>query len=175
VIALALLLSALPSAAGATGCDEAAQAAPRVASDHQLRTAVLCLVNRIRERHRIPALEFSPALRRSATLHSKSMVSSGSLSHYGPRGSTPATRVIRSGYLSNTSVLRVAENIAAGMGRSFGSPIAVVRGWMRSPSHRQNVLDAGLRDFGAGIARGDPFGRRSNAATYTLDLAARHP
>jgi len=146
---------------------------PGGATRHQLRTSVLCLVNMAREKHGISPLDFSPKLRRSATAHSRSMVRSGSLSHYGPRGSTPMTRIARTGYLARAGSFRLAENIGAGKGRSYGSPRAIVQGWMRSPGHRGNILDAGLRDFGVGIARGDPDGTRSNAATYTLDLAAR--
>jgi uncharacterized protein YkwD len=146
---------------------------PRVATPHQLRTSVLCLVNLARERHGISRLEFSRKLRRSATIHSRSMVRNGRLSHYGPRGSTPMTRIASTGYLARAGSFRLAENIGAGEGRSYGSPRAIVRRWMHSASHRRNILDASLRDFGVGIARGNPDGTSSNAATYTLDLAAR--
>jgi uncharacterized protein YkwD len=146
---------------------------PRAASDHELRTSILCLVNQARQHRGIAPLQFNPALRRSATAHSRSMVRSGSLTHYGPNGSTLESRIARSGYFARAAYYRVAENIAAGPGRHRGSPRAIVRGWMRSPGHRQNILDPGLHDFGAGVARGDPLGSGSNAATYTLDFGAR--
>jgi uncharacterized protein YkwD len=174
LVALALSPGAAPGdAAAAPRCGRVAQA-PRAATDHQLRTSVLCLVNLARERRDIPLLEFSLELRRSASAHSKSMVSAGILSHYGPGGSTLTTRIARSGYLARASQYRLAENIAAGRARRFGSPLAIVRGWMASPGHRQNILDRGLHDFGVGIARGDPLGGNGNAATYTLDFGARH-
>jgi uncharacterized protein YkwD len=170
-----LLASVMPAAAAAATprCGAAAKAPPRAATDHQLRTSVLCLVNLTRERHGIAPLAYSLALRQSATAHSKAMVSSGFLSHYGPSGSTPAIRIVRSGYLARATSYRVAENIAVGRGRGYGSPLAIVRAWMSSPNHRQNLLDPRLRDFGVGIARGRPSGGDANAATYTLDLAAR--
>ena len=146
---------------------------PGAASDHELRTSTLCLVNQIRERHGIPPLDYNLALRRSASIHSVSMVRSRSFSHYGPGGSTVTSRVARSGYLASMSSFRVAENIGAGKGRRYGSPLAIVRTWMRSSSHRQNILDRGFRDFGVGVAHGDPLGRGANAATYTLDFGAR--
>jgi uncharacterized protein YkwD len=146
---------------------------PEAATDHQLRTSVLCLVNLARERHGIPPLEFNLELRQSATAHSLSMVRSGSLTHYGPGGSTLTTRLAHSGYLASVSSYRVAENIGAGEGREYGSPIGIVKLWMNSVGHRANILDPGLHDFGVGVARGNPLASGDDAATYTLDFGAR--
>jgi uncharacterized protein YkwD len=172
LLAAAILsLGAGPDTAGALLRCGAAGAAPHKATDHQLRTSVLCLVNRARERHGIAPLAFSPALRQSATAQAGNIARSGSLSHYGPRGSDLAVRASRSGYSGS---YRLAENIAAGRGRRHGSPLAILRTWMQSDGHRQNVLDPGLRDFGVGIARGGRLGEGSdNFAVYTLDLGAR--
>jgi uncharacterized protein YkwD len=148
--------------------------APRKATNHQLRTSTLCLVNRARERRGIGRLSFSINLRRSATALSRTMVGDGIFSHYGPHGSTPLRRIAHTGYLAGASSYRVAENIAVGRGRSFGSPAAIVRQWMHSPMHRANILDGSLRDFGVGVARGNPYGGgRRDTATYTLDFGAR--
>jgi uncharacterized protein YkwD len=148
---------------------------PRKATNHQLRTSTLCLVNRARKRHGIGRLHFNVRLRRSATALSRAMVGHGIFSHYGPNGSTPLSRIARAGYFAHASSYRLAENIATGRGRSQVSPAAVVRAWLHSPEHRANILDRSLRDFGVGVARGDPFGggRRRNAVTYTLDFGAR--
>jgi len=176
-----ILLTALALSPAASHGDAAAASrcgldrqSPRAATLHQLRTSVLCLVNRARERHGMAPLHFSPALRRSATGLSKAMVRSGSFSHYGPSGSTLTSRISRSGYLARASSYRLAENIAAGQGRSSGSPQAIVRDWLQSAGHRRNIFDRGLRDFGAGVARGNPLGGSADAATYTLDFGARH-
>lgn len=148
---------------------------PRRASNHQLRTSTLCLVNRARKRHGIGRLHFNVRLRRSATALSRAMVGHGIFSHYGPNGSTPLSRIARAGYFAHASSYRLAENIATGRGRSQVSPAAVVRAWMHSSEHRANILDRSLRDFGVGVARGDPFGGGGrNAVTYTLDFGARH-
>lgn len=171
--ALALAPAASHGAAAAQPRCGSIRQAPRRATLHQLRTSVLCLVNRARERHGIAPLRFNLALRRSATALSKEMLRSGSLSHYGPRGSTLTSRVARSGYLVGASSYRLAENIGAGRGRGSGSPLAIVRDWLHSAEHRRNILDRGLRHFGAGVARGDPLGGSGNAATYTLDFGAR--
>lgn len=174
VVALAMLaMTAAPGASGEGRCGRFAQA-PRQATDHQLRTSVLCLVNLARERRGIAPLRFDRSLRDSATGHSRSMVRSSQLTHYGPSGSTLASRVARSGYLAGASSYRLAENIGAGRGRGEGSARAIVRRWMDSSEHRANILDRGLRDFGVGVVRGDPSGGgRRNAATYTLVFGTR--
>jgi len=168
VVAIGISLLASPGAAKRTPrCGDIFQS-PAWATNHQLRTSILCLVNRARARNGIRPLEFNFALRRSATGHSLSMVRSGSFSHYGPSGSTPTIRAAHAGYLAHASSYRIAENIAAGGGRQFGSPAAIVALWMHSPPHRANILDRRLRDFAVGVARS---GR--DAATYTLAFGSR--
>ena len=169
VASLGLVL--LPGTAlGGPRCGEAYRA-PAELTDHQLRTSVLCLVNRARERHGLHRLDFNLALRRSATVHSRSMVRSGSFSHYGP--GTVTSRAAQFGYLVRASGYRMAENIAAGEGSMLGSPIGVVQLWMSSPPHRANILDPSLRDFAVGVARGNVLSGGSRGATYTLVFGAR--
>jgi uncharacterized protein YkwD len=171
-VAVGLWLGAGSAAAAGDRCGRYAQP-PREGTLHQLRTSVLCLVNRVRERHGIAPLRYSADLRRSASGHSQSMVRTHTLSHFGPRGSTVLARIARTGYLSHASSYRLAENIGAGTGRRNGSPLAMIRDWVQSPQHRRNLLDRSLRDFGVGVARGDPFADSGDAATYTLDFASR--
>ncbi|MGE5282032.1 MAG: CAP domain-containing protein [Chloroflexota bacterium] len=165
-------LGALPGAASASFCGKSSHA-PAELTGHQLRTSVLCLVNAARERHGLARLHFKVPLRKAATGHSLSMVRSRLFSHYGPGGSSVTTRVAHTGYLFHASSYRLAENIAAGEGRKYGSPLGIVRLWMHSPPHRANILDPSLRDFGVGIARGDAFAGTSKGVTYTLDFGAR--
>ncbi len=170
LLVVAIGLSLLPGAAAAKRtprCGDIFQS-PAWATDHQLRTSILCLVNRARARNGIRPLEFNFALRRSATGHSQNLVRSGSFSHYGPSGSTPTIRATHAGYLAHASSYRIAENIAAGDGHQYGSPAAIVALWMHSPPHRANILDRRLRDFAVGVARSGRDG-----ATYTLAFGSR--
>jgi uncharacterized protein YkwD len=171
----AILTLVGPSAGAAAAPCDGAGSAPQAATAPQLRSAVLCLVNGARERHGLAPLDFSLELQESATAHSRSMVRSDSFSHYGPHGSTLEVRASWSGYLARASSFRLAENIAVGKGQSFGSPLAIVRDWMHSADHRENILDPGMRDLGVGVARGDPLGggEDEDAVAYTLDLGAR--
>jgi uncharacterized protein YkwD len=172
ILALVLASALSPAAASASFCGESSRA-PAQLTGHQMRTSVLCLVNAARERHGRRRLEFSRSLRGSATALSLGMVRTGTFSHYVPGVSTMIGRATRFGYLSHPFRYRVAENIAAGAGRRYGSPLAIVRSWMRSAPHRANILDPRLRDFGAGIARGDALSGAGRGATYTLDFGAR--
>ena len=61
------------------------------------------------------------------------------------------------------------ENLAWGVGPA-GSAAAIVRLWLRSPGHRENLLRPGWRRVGIGAPRGVFFGYRG-ARVVTLDFA----
>lgn len=173
LVALGALSSTAAEAQSSSPCGEAAQA-PRQASLAEMRGAMLCLVNRVREHYGIGELRVNTELRRSATGHSIDMVEHRYFSHDGPGGSTLGSRVTRVGYLARVSAYFVGENIGGGVGRGSGSPLAVFRSWMHSPPHRENILDPKFHDLGVGVARGYPDGGGAAAATYTLDLGMRN-
>lgn len=154
-------------------CAQAGEA-PGKAKLHYLRSSMLCLVDRIREHYGLEPLDYNVELRRSATGHSNDMVANDYFSHYGSGGSTIGGRVARAGYLARVNTYLIGENIGGGEGRASGSPIAVFRSWMHSPTHRANILDPSFHDFGVGVSRGYPYGGGPAAATYTLDLGTRH-
>lgn len=62
----------------------------------------------------------------------------------------------------------VAENLAAGF-----SPESVEVGWMHSPEHRRNILDAGLTEVG--IAAVWHYGRLYVVQDFAHVIAARGP
>jgi uncharacterized protein YkwD len=166
-----LVLALVPGASTAAATCGDSAAAPRQLSLHQMRSSVLCLLNRIRAHYKLHALAYNKALRTSASAHSVSMVVHGYLAHEGPGGSMDH-RISRAGYLPSGGQFVIGEDIGGGGGR-LGSPIAVVRDWMHSPPHRRNILDPSFRDAGVGVARGFPYGGGGRAATYTVDFGAR--
>jgi uncharacterized protein YkwD len=169
LLATAVLPSA-DAAAAVAPCGNST-ATPSQLTLHQMRTSVLCLMNRIRVRQGLHELTFNLDLRTSASAHSVSMVTHDYFAHEGPGGSVDS-RISRAGYLARARAFTVGENIAAGGGRD-GSPEAIVEDWMHSPPHRANILDPSYRDAGVGVARGYPFGGEAGAATYTVDFGAR--
>jgi uncharacterized protein YkwD len=66
---------------------------------------------------------------------------------------------------------RFGENLAWGTGR-LASASTIVRGWLRSPGHRANLLRPGFRRIGLGAATGTFAGRRG-ATVVTADFAGR--
>lgn len=71
--------------------------------------------------------------------------------HQGSDGSQPRDRVLRAGYLSRLT----GENIALGP----ESAEEVVAGWLDSPGHCANIMDARFRDIGVGLASGTRRGQ----------------
>jgi uncharacterized protein YkwD len=126
-----------------------------------MRAALLCLVNRQRASHRLPALHELRRLDRSAQGWTNSMVRSGSLAHAG-RGSDPAARITAAGYAWSS----IGENIATG----FPTPRAVVSVWMGSTGHCRNILAPDFTDIGIGVSPHPVAGAASGPATWTEDF-----
>lgn len=79
------------------------------------------------------------------------------LSHTGPDGSTPEDRIAATGYLERIHTIqgtveyryRIGENLARGQ----QSTDEALWGWMRSPGHRENILNPEFEETGIGIIR----------------------
>jgi uncharacterized protein YkwD len=167
----AALLSPAEAAPAPAPCGKSTES-PHQLSLHAMRTSVLCLLNRARAHYHLRPLTYNTELRTSASAHSVSMVVHGYFAHEGPGGSMDS-RISRAGYLARAGRFRLGEDIGGGQG-AYGSPLAVVKDWMHSPPHRENILDPAFRDAGVGVARGFPFGGRAAAATYTVDFGSRN-
>jgi uncharacterized protein YkwD len=126
-----------------------------------MRAAVLCLLNRQRASHHLPALHELRRLDRSAQGWTNSMVSSGSFAH-ARNGSDPAARITAAGYAWSS----IGENIATG----FPTPRAVVSAWMSSPGHCRNILAPNFTDIGIGVSPHPVGGAASGPATWTEDF-----
>jgi uncharacterized protein YkwD len=75
-----------------------------------------------------------PALERAAAEHSQDMANHSYLDHTGRDGTTPGDRVTRAGYKWRA----VGENLASGV----MTPEDVVRGWVGSPHHCENLMSS---------------------------------
>lgn len=154
----------------AAGCPKA-RTLPAKVSNRELRIAVRCLVNRRRAAHGLRGLKVSEGLRRAATGHSRAMVRHDFFSHYSLTGKSFERRIRRAGYLVGASRWQVGEVIAAGTGRR-ATPRSIVKAWMQSAGHREQILTGAYRHLGVGVADGYPgAGRRG--ATYTIDFGLR--
>jgi uncharacterized protein YkwD len=137
----------------------------------EIRDAVLCLHNEIRARHDLPLLRENFRLRRAAAGHSEDMVARGYFEHTAPGGVTMVDRILRARYARADQGWAFGENLAWGTGR-LGTPRGVMRAWMDSPGHRENVLRRAYREIGIGVVTGVPSAA-DKGATYTADFGVR--
>jgi uncharacterized protein YkwD len=105
-------------------------------------------------------LAWNGALEQAAYGHSSDMAAQDYFAHESQDGRTPADRVSATGYAWSA----IGENIAAG----YADVAAVVDGWMASPGHCANIMNAGFRELGMACAANDAS---HYGLYYTLDLA----
>lgn len=128
------------------------------ASRAALQRAVVCLVNRERHRRSLPGLRENARLNRSAQGWTNVMVTHRDFSH----GADFAARISAVGFdWSN-----VGENIATG----YATPTAVVKAWMASKGHCQNILNPMYRYVGTGVADRSIAGYSTLSGTWTQDF-----
>jgi uncharacterized protein YkwD len=124
-----------------------------------LRSAVVCLINQQRARHHLPELQPSSLLNHSAQTWTNQMVSTDQFTH----GTNFAGRITADGYEWRSA----GENIATG----YATPRGVVRGWMASTGHCQNILNPSYRNVGTGISPHAVKGWATGLGTWTQDFA----
>jgi uncharacterized protein YkwD len=136
-----------------------ANASVRTAPPPVLRDAVVCLINQDRAQHHLPPLQSSPNLNRSAQGWTNVMVSSDQFTH----GTNFAARISAAGFVWRSA----GENIATG----YATPRAVVRAWMASTGHCQNILNPTYRNVGTGVSVRPVRGWATSRGTWTQDFA----
>ena len=117
-----------------------------------IRARALELVNQSRQEHGLPPLALEDKLNRSAQAHAGDMFTRRYYNHDSPEGRTAHDRYIEAG---GSKWRMVAENIAHCSGCRPPARVGILtrlhRGWMESPSHRENILREGLTHFGFGM------------------------
>ena len=159
-------------AAAAARCPGAGERIDRDARSLRAASrALLCSVNAARRRKGLRALRANARLARAATAHSSSMVKRRYFAHVTPGGSVLTSRLRRVRYLPARRWF-VGENLATGRGR-YGTPLSILRAWLRSPPHRENLLERGFREVGLGLSPGQPVASRRRGVTYTANFGFR--
>lgn len=106
------------------------------------------LINKERRRYRLGSLGWNDKLAKIARNYSKKMAKESFFSHYDREGKSITDRVLE-GKVNGWR--KVGENLFYLQGyRDYSS--FVVKGWMRSPGHRRNILDQNYTATGIGIA-----------------------
>lgn len=113
-----------------------------------LEKRVFDLINQKRGEMNLPLMIWNDDVARVARIHSENMASHKFFSHKGLEGKMVNDRADDLGI---SKWLAIGENIA--YNRGFEDPFAfAVESWMKSPSHRQNILDNRWKESGIGIA-----------------------
>jgi uncharacterized protein YkwD len=147
------ILATAPAAASATCPNEAVGSA--LQTEATVSESILCLVNEERAAAGVGPVSRNAKLEQAALAHSNDMVSNGFFAHTSPAGVGFLQRVTSTGYTSGASSWIAGENLAWGSG-SLSTPAEIVRGWMESPAHRDNLLRGQFREIGIGVVRGTP-------------------
>jgi uncharacterized protein YkwD len=127
------------------------------AGDPRVMEQLLSLVNAARAQARrcgsrsMPAsgpVRLNARLDAAAAGHAADMARRDYFAHVDPEGHSPADRVRRTGYTARV----VGENLAVGA----HSAAEVVDGWLHSPGHCENLMDARFTEMGLGFTGAEP-------------------
>ncbi len=169
VLALAVVLA--PAAAQPSATPTSSRVAATALED-----GLVAKLNLIRRTHRLTPLRVNPGLTAAARLHSRDMVANGYFEHETLDGKPFWKRVERFYGAYRGADVDLGENILWASGGLDADGAAGE--WMKSPGHRENILDPHWREIGMGAAS-----RRSAPGAFegldvivlTADFGVRTP
>ena len=104
------------------------------------------LTNQEREKDGLEMLTYSVKLQEAAQKKAENMFLNDYWSHYGPNGETPWQYILSTGYQYEYA----GENLA----KNFLFSDGVVRAWMNSPTHKENILRKDYTEVGFAVVDG---------------------
>lgn len=116
----------------------------RAQSDEELY--IFDLINRERSKARLSALEWDDRVASVARNYSRQMAKEHFFDHYDPAGRTVTDRAAKLRWS------KIGENLFSG-DEIPNFEVFAVKGWMRSPTHRYNILDREWTATGVGFYR----------------------
>lgn len=103
---------------------------------------LLQVINEARGREGIRPLWPNTTLARAAQSHARHLSTGEASGHLGPDGSDPLQRITAVGYQPRA----FGENTATGA----SDPRLIVEAWLRSPAHREVLMDPAVEEVGLG-------------------------
>lgn len=126
-------------------------------SDQMLSTIypnlVATLSNKNRQNANLNTLTYNPKLEEAARLKAEDMMIKGYFAHVSPDGTTPWHWIKEAGY----NYRYAGENLAI----NFSDSSDVTDAWMKSPSHRANILSSNFTEIGVATVKGFVAGRET--------------
>lgn len=133
--------------------DQVTESSAPCQAETQLQAEALARINEARAQARqcgnqsfpaAPPLAWHGLIYQAALTHSEDMARHNFFSHTGSDGSDPGIRLNTAGYAWRSH----GENIGAG----YASVESAVRGWLNSPGHCANIMNAALSEMGLACA-----------------------
>lgn len=94
----------------------------------------------------LPKVEYNETLSRAAQAKANDMLANQYWSHYSPSGKSPWEFMKEVDYTYNVA----GENLA----RDFMQTDDMMRAWMNSPTHRENIINPRFHDIGIAVVNG---------------------
>jgi uncharacterized protein YkwD len=168
VAAVTLPLAPDEAAAACENRDLEFEANPAV-----VRDAMLCEIDRVRDRRDVRGLRASEQLDLAAARHAADMLERHYFSHVSPGGGDLGDRARRAGFAKRACSWSVGEVLAWGVGpRSTAA--GTVEAWMGSASHRHILVSRRYGQVGLGLQAGTPFDAFPSGVTVAAVLGRRH-
>ncbi len=131
---------------------------------------VIELTNIEREKKGLGKVVENDALDKAARLKAENMFAENYWAHFAPSGKTPWDFILGSGYKFTFA----GENLA----KNFYTPEEVIKAWMESPTHRDNLLNSNYKDIGIAVVEGTLNGQKTTLIVQefgTTELLAKKP
>lgn len=108
---------------------------------------IIALTNEVREQYNLPLVQEDLLLNKAAQEKAEDMFKNKYFGHFSPTGVSPWYWIDQSGY----DYYYAGENLAM----NFLDTEEVIKGWLNSPSHRENLLNKDYKDMGIAVVSGD--------------------
>lgn len=131
---------------------------------------VIELTNKEREKKGLPVVSENEALDKAAQLKAQNLFAENYWAHFAPSGKSPWDFILGAGYKFTFA----GENLA----KNFYSSDEVVKAWMESPTHRDNLLNPNYKDIGIAVVDGVLNGQKTTLVVQefgTTEYLAQRP
>ena len=117
---------------------------------------IIKLVNEARNKEGLKPLQENSKLSAAAAAKAADMLKNDYFAHNSPSGKTPWYWLEKSGY----NYKYAGENLAM----NFSSAEEEQKAWMKSPTHKKNILNANYQEIGVAVAEGKIDGKSTTVA-----------
>ncbi len=107
---------------------------------------VLSQTNQQRQKLKLPPLRYNVTLANSATLKARDMFANNYWAHTSPQGKSPWDFFRQVDYQYSIA----GENLA----KDFYDTDSLIKAWMKSPTHRANIVSGKYQEIGIGVVNG---------------------